>query len=167
MTGYQLTEKADLRTCFEISRMQYSDEEWQKLTQGLATPERFIHYCTEQGFDTLGFSYNGKPIGGLIFDGQAVHISVLPEHHGRWGSLLRKAWLWTFSHKDPIDVKIYANNEKALLFMDRHNWPRIHEDENFVTYRMSSQAVSRYFRHGSGDQSNTGSSGPRHEAVSA
>lgn len=151
MTEYQLTDKADLGVCYDITRMQHSAEEWQKLTHGLVTREVFIRYCTEQGFDSLGFSHVGKPIGGVVFDGQVAHVAVLPEHHGRWGSLLKKALAWTFSHKDPIEVKIYASNEKALRFMDRHNWPRIHADENFVTYRMSSQTLPHFLRRRNGD----------------
>lgn len=151
MAEYQLTDKADLGVCYDITLMQHSAEEWQQLTQGRLTRESFVRYCIEQGFDSLGFSYDGKPIGGLVFDGQAAHISVLPEHHGRWGFLWKKGLAWIFSHKDPIEIKVFANNQKALRFMDRNNWPRIHEDENFVTYLMSSQAVSRHLKRGSHD----------------
>lgn len=151
MADYQLTAQADLGVLYEITRMQHSAEEWQKITHGLVTREHFIGHCIEHGLDSLGFSYAGRPIGGVIFDGQAAHIAVHPEHHGRWGFLWKKTLSWVFAHKDPIEVKIHAGNEKAHRLMERNNWPRIHADENFVTYQMSSKTLPHYFRCSSSD----------------
>ena len=146
MAEYRLTEKADLGLLYDAARIRYGDEQWKKQSYGAVTREEFIRYCIEKELPTLGFSCDGKPIGGLIFDGTAAHLEVLPEHHGRWGFLWEKALEWIFSNKDPIEVQIYAWDERMLRFMDRNNFQRIRADKDFVTYRMSSQDVPHYRR---------------------
>lgn len=146
MPEYQLTEKADLGVLFDLTRMEHSAEEWERITQGRVTRETFIRYCFDQGYDSIGFSFNGKPIGGLIFDGQTVHITVAPEHHGRWGVLWKRTLRWIFSHKDPIEVNIPAHNAKAVRFLERNNWARIREDEKFVTFHPSSKTLPLFLK---------------------
>lgn len=76
----------------------------------------------------------------MLFDGEVVHLEVLPEHHGRWGFRWKDALAWALSMKDPFQVGIHATNEKCLRFMDRNNWPRIAADDKFITYEVSSKA---------------------------
>lgn len=141
MSHLRLTAHADLGVIFDALRRRCSDEKWEKVTAGgKVTKEIFIADCSARNLPTLGFECDGKPIGGLVFDGEAAHLEVLPAYHGRWGLLWKPALAWIFSHKDPILVDIDADNHKCLRFMDRNNFPRMKETADHVTYRMSSDA---------------------------
>lgn len=141
MPNLRLTEKADLGVIFDAARQRYTDDAWNRVSGGgRTTKEVFIAHCIAHNMPTLGFECDGKPIGGLVFDGHEAHLEVLPEYHGRWGLLWKPALAWIFSHKDPILVDIDADNEKCLRFMDRNNFPRVKTTEQHVTYRMSSDA---------------------------
>jgi hypothetical protein len=146
MPGLRLTEQADFGVIFEAVQRRLEEEQWRKVTAGVVTKEIFIAHCIAQKYPSLGFECDGRPIGGIIFDGSAAHIEVLPEYHGRWGLLWPSAIKWVFSLKDPILVQVPLENEKCHRFMARNNWPRIKEDDRFVTYRMSANAESHFKR---------------------
>ena len=146
MGKYHLTEKADLGVIYDADRSRYSAEEWKKFPS-IATREFFITFCRTKEYPTLGFSYDEKPIGGIIFDGQTVHLAVLPEHYGKWGVLWIKALRWILAQKDPIEIKIEAGNEKMHRFMERNNCLKIQEEANFVTYLGSSKTTPYYSRY--------------------
>jgi hypothetical protein len=145
MAEYRITEQLDLGLVYDATRSRLSEEAWKKMLKaapsGDLSRQEFIDLCIRMKYPAIGFSCDAKPIGGMLFDGQAAHIEVLPEHHGRWGVLWVRCLEWMFSLKDPMEVKIDACNEKALRFMDRNNWQRIHEDEDFVTYVMCSEST--------------------------
>lgn len=140
MPRYNLTDSADTNVIHDSLRARYSDAEWLEVSNGGVAREAFIAYCASRNYPTLGFLHDGKPIGGMLFDGEVVHLEVLPEHHGRWGFLWKDALAWALSMKDPFQVGIHATNEKCLRFMDRNNWPRIAADDKFITYEVSSKA---------------------------
>jgi hypothetical protein len=144
MQSLNLTEPADFGVLYDAVRGRLQDDEWQKATRGVVTREVFIAHCIAHNVPSVGFELDGKPIGGIIFDGNAAHIEVLPEYHGRWGLLWPSALKWVFSLKDPMLVAIDRDNEKCHRFMARNNWPRVKEDEKFVTYEMSSTAAPLY-----------------------
>lgn len=146
MQNLRLTDRADLGVIYDATCRRHQPNEWEKMTAGVVTRDVFIAHCIAKNFPTLGFECDGKPIGGLIFDGNAAHLEVLPEYHGRWGLLWKRALEWIFSHKDPILVKIDIGNEKCVRFMDRNNWPRVAVDAEFITYEMSSAAEPHYLR---------------------
>jgi len=147
MQNLRLTDQADLGFIFETVQRRISEDEWKKTTaEGAVTKDVFIAYCISQKYPSIGFEYDGKPIGGMLFDGSAVHIEVLPEYHGRWGLLWRSAMKWFFALKDPIFVAVDRDNEKCHQFMARNNWPCVKEDEKTMTYEMSSRASPIYQR---------------------
>jgi hypothetical protein len=141
MPGLRLTDQADFGVIFDAVSWRLKEEQWRKVTAGgVVTKEIFVAFCIAQKYPSLGFECDGKPIGGIMFDGNAAHIEVLPEYHGRWGILWRSAIKWVFALKDPILVQVPIENQKCHRFMARNNWPRVNEDEKFVTYQMSSRA---------------------------
>lgn len=144
MPGLRLTDQADFGLIFDAVSRRLNEDQWRKIAAGVLTKEMFIAHCIAQKYPSLGFECDGKPIGGVLFDGNEAHLEVLPEYHGRWGILWRSAIKWIFSMKDPIVVRIPAYNEKCHRFMARNNWPRIEEDDEFVTYLMSSGAEPHY-----------------------
>lgn len=144
MAKYHIADKADLGILYDAMQSRVDARTWQKASQNRVSRDDFVRFCAAQAYPTLGICCDGEPVGGLVFDGQAVHIEVLPEHHGRWGFVWKQCLQWAFSNKDPIEVKLFAGDEKAHRFMQRNNWQRIHADEDFVTYRMSSQDPPHY-----------------------
>jgi hypothetical protein len=144
MQSLNLTEQADFGVLYDAVSRRLQPEEWQRITQGVMTRDMFIAHCMSQKLPSVGFELDGKPIGGMIFDGKATHLEVLPEYHGRWGLLWPSVLKWMFSLKDPMLVDIDRDNEKCHRFMARNNWRRVKEDEKFVTYEMSSSATPLY-----------------------
>lgn len=139
MCSMKIVKPADFGMIFDATQRGHSAEEWQAMTKGVVTREVFIASCIAKGYPSIGFECDGVPIGGVIFDGEAAHIEVLPEYRSRWAFLLDEARAWVFSLKDPIVVRIDAGNEKCLRFMDRNGWRRLSEDATHVTYEMSSR----------------------------
>lgn len=160
MTGLRLVQPADIGVLFDAARARHSDEEWQIIARGEVTREAFIDYCRERGFHSLGFTLDGQPIGGIIFDGEAAHIEVLPAYHGRWGFLWKQALAWVFSLKDPIRVAVPASNEKCHRFMARNHWPQVSAGDGFILYEMSSSAPPHYRRGKRGAAVSDGTAAP-------
>jgi hypothetical protein len=144
MRSLKLTEQADFGALYDAVQRRLQPDEWQEATRGVVTREVFIAHCIEQKVPSVGFELDGKPIGGVMFCGNAAHIEVLPEYHGRWGLLWPSVIKWVFSLKDPILVDIDRGNEKCHRFMARNNWRRLKEDDKTVTYEMSSGAAPHY-----------------------
>lgn len=144
MHNLQLTDHADLGYLYDLTCD--TDEGKKAMAGGHVTKQMFVDYCIEKKYPSIGLECDGQPIGGVIFDGNAAHIEIASEFHGRWAILLPKVLEWVFSHKDPIDVGIYRTNEKALRFMEKNKWPVIKEDETFITYHMSSDTSRLYKR---------------------
>jgi hypothetical protein len=146
MQSLQLADQADFGVIFDAVNRRLEKDGWEKVTSGVVTREIFVAHCIAQKYPSLGFECDGKSIDGILFDGNAAHIEVLPEYHGRWGLLWRSAINWIFSLKDFILVEVNLDNEKCDRFMDRNNWPRVKEDGEFVTYEMSSRALPHYLK---------------------
>jgi hypothetical protein len=105
---------------------------------------RHKHLCADAGY--VGASAREcMERHGYIPHVKGRGEEMLPDYHCRWGVLWRSAIRWVFSLQDPIMVRVHQDNEKCHQFMARNNWPRIKEDERFVTYEMSSRAQPRYF----------------------
>jgi hypothetical protein len=146
MPSLRLTDQADFGVIFDAVNRRLEKAEWEKITSRGVTREIFIAHCIAQKYPSLGFVCDGKSIGGILFDGNAAHLEVLPEYHGRWGLLWRSVVNWIFSLKDPILVEINLDNEKCHRFMARNNWPRVKEDGECVTYEMSSRALPHFLK---------------------
>lgn len=119
MSRYTLTPQADLAVFYAADAARYAgtsvlDQVTLDVFQRFyaATPSR-------------GFACDGMPIGGMLFDGNQVHLAVLPAHHGHWGRLWRPTLDWVFGLKPEMHIDIEADNPKALAFMGRNRWQRI------------------------------------------
>jgi len=97
------------------------------------------------GCASVGFEMDGKPIGGLLFDGTSAHIAVLPEYHGRWALLLKPALAWLFSIQPEVIVHVDIENETCQRFLLRHRWERLYVDEadGTVAFRVTPQEGTR------------------------
>jgi GNAT superfamily N-acetyltransferase len=114
-------------------------------TLQVVTPAVFIGFY--RNCPSIGFLFDGQPIGGIIFDGVEAHIAVLPAFRGRWALLLKPALDWLFSLKAEIVVNIEANNAICLAFMERNGWKRLRSDGQHVTYLMTPQGGARKTAH--------------------
>lgn len=141
MRKLRLTKQADFGVIFDALAKRYPADKWKEATLGFPADEAretFISFC--ERCPSVGFEYDGKPIGGMMFDGNEAHLEVLPEYHGRWGALWRPTLAWLFAIQDPIFVRVEIDNEKCHHFMARNNWRRMKADEKFITYEMTSKA---------------------------
>ena len=91
---------------------------------------------------SVGFEIDGIAIGGAIYDGKYFHIAVLPAYYGRWGRLWQPTLEWLFSVADPVDARIHKTNLRCIRFADHSGFPRIEEDNTWVTYRMSRRTLT-------------------------
>jgi hypothetical protein len=142
VSDYTLTSEADFGLLYDIARLDYDADEWRRRMFGLSRDE-FAALCRAHKLPSIGYAYRGRPIGGMVFEGTSAHMAVLPEFHGKWGTLWKPTLAWLFALKDPIRVAIDRGNAKCLRFMDRNNWPRVGADERSVTFEMSSGAWPR------------------------
>lgn len=132
MGKMRLTDKADLGVFYEADAGRWDPEHLRQL--GI-TKEMFIDFYA--GCPSVGFEIDGKPVGGIIFDGVQAHIAVLPEYYGRWALLFKPALEWLFTLKEPIYIDIETENERCLRFMDRNQWPRVRADDKTVTFEVT------------------------------
>jgi GNAT superfamily N-acetyltransferase len=139
MRSLKLTRPADFGVLFDTARLSYSDEGWKRASHGIVTREVFIATCKRMGFPSIGFECNGVPIGGMMFDGTATHIGVLPQYQGRWAFLWEEACEWMFALKDPFIVRVEIDNKKCQRFVERNGWKPIAIDNSHVAYEISSK----------------------------
>lgn len=134
MTRMRLTGKADIGVIYEAEQLRYAQ-------QGLPPPvtrERAIEYLSR--FPTVGYEIDGVAAGGAIFDGEELHLAVLPQFYGRWAWLLKPTLAWLFTMRDPVRIRIERSNARCLRFMDAGGWERIAEDDHLITYLVGSQS---------------------------
>ena len=139
MNRFTTTDAVDLEIFYAADAFRYVGE--RKKLLNLVTKEVFTDFyknCTSRGFQ-----FDGRSIGGIIFDGTQAHIAILPEYHGRWAILLKPALRWLFALKPEILVAIDIDNEKCLAFMDRNRWQRLQVNATSVTYLMTLQASTQ------------------------
>lgn len=135
----RLTDTADLGVLYDAEAARYAEAGGHCLE--VVTREVFVGFY--EGCPSIGFEADGRPIGGILFDGEQAHIAVLPSHHGRWALLLKPALDWLFSLRDEILVEVERDNTRCLRFLDRHGWPRVAEAGDDVVYRLSRQGGHR------------------------
>jgi len=134
-----LAPAVDLRVFYQADAARYAAAKPHVLAR--VTEEAFVAYF--RGCPSLGFECDGRPIGGVIFDGKEAHIAVLPEHRGRWAWLLRPAIDWLFSLEPQILVEIERDNQACVAFMDRNGWRRVGAGNDTITYLMEHQGGTR------------------------
>lgn len=136
--GLKLTGQADLAVFYEADAQQYAAGS--AATQVVSKDVFMAFYA---GCASVGFEMDGKPIGGLLFDGSSAHIAVLPAYHGRWALLLKPALAWLFSLQQVVVVQVEADNHRCRRFLERHRWERLGEEDGSVAYRLTPQGGTR------------------------
>jgi hypothetical protein len=133
MRRLALADHADLGVFYEADALRYRGTGEHILK--IVTKEVFIRLY--QGCASIGFEFDGQPIGGIIYDGKRAHIAVLPEYYGRWALLLRPALQWLFEIKREILVEVEVENSACIEFMKRNGWPALGTADGRITYRMT------------------------------
>lgn len=148
MSIMRLTSQADLSFLYDVVKMRLSGSgKWEEVTRGHSqSREIFLQHCAKNNLPSIGFECNGKPIGGMVYDGVEVHIEVLPKYHSRWAVLWPSAMKWLFSIKDPMLVSVERSNEKCHQFILRNNWHVVKETDKVLTYEISSRSNPIYQR---------------------
>lgn len=145
MRRLSLAARADLNVYYdaEMARYHTLGEHGQQVLR-IVTRNAFIDYFN--ACPSIGFEYDGQPIGGMIFDGEEAHVAVLPAYHGRWALLWEPALDWVFSLKPEINVKVEAFNQTCIAFMERNGWPAIGTSGDFIVFRMTARTRGRKSR---------------------
>lgn len=142
---YSLTSRADLAVFYAADTLLYRQNGKQYLLNLLPLPKFTAFYA---GCASIGFACDGQAIGGMIFDGEQVHIAVLAEHHGRWTFLLKPALDWLFSLKPEVPAQLDADNALAIRFMERNGWKRLDDPAaqaaGKATYLVTQQKTRRW-----------------------
>ena len=138
MTRCRLTAQADLGVMFDAEVMLYPQLQSLPLDMQKRRFKQFYAGCPSTGFEI-----DGVVIGGAIYDGEEFHIAVLPAYYGRWGRLWQPTLAWLFSVADPVRARVAKSNTRCLRFADHSKFPRITEDEKYVTYLGSTQTWRR------------------------
>jgi hypothetical protein len=129
----RLTEPADLAVIHAADAARYAGRP--QHPAAAVTVERFAAYF--RGCRSIGFTFDGRPIGGMLLDGRQAHMAVLPEYHGRWALLWRPALQWLFAQVPEAIGAVEADNQTCIAFMDRNGWPRVEERDGRVIYLMT------------------------------
>ena len=135
---YRLTEKADFGQIYDLELLRYGPEKWALFN---ITKEQFINAAV--GVPSVGFEASGKLIGGAFFIRHELHLTVHPDHHGKWGRLVRLMCEWLYKIEDPVSCKIEVDNEKCIRFAKKAGWTQIAADERFVTFQGSGELLKR------------------------
>jgi GNAT superfamily N-acetyltransferase len=135
----RLAPQADLDVFYAADAARYAVSDRAELD--VVTREVFIEFY--RNCPSIGFEADGRPIGGIIFDGEEAHIAVLPQYHGRWAALLKPALEWLFSLRDEIVVEIERDNTVCMDFMKRNRWQCLDADDETARFRMTAQGGQR------------------------
>lgn len=96
-----------------------------------------------QDYPSIGFEIDKKCVGGMFIRQDKIHLSVLPEYHGKWGFLFTPAFKWAFSVTDPLKAVVSVSNYKVIRFIERHRWKLIDEQGSTLIYLLTNQ-TTRY-----------------------
>ncbi|MET3133312.1 hypothetical protein AAKU55_003602 [Oxalobacteraceae bacterium GrIS 1.11] len=140
MSTLRLTETADVGVMYDADQLRYDPEVFAAL--GVSREHVIQHYSQ---YPSRGYEIDGQVAGGAVFDGNQIHLAVLPQYYGRWAWLLKPTLEWLFSLREQVPVQIEQSNIRCLRFMDAGKWPRIDENERMVTYLLSREN-NRLFR---------------------
>ena len=132
--SYRLTAQADLGVMFDAEIAAHPQLQFMTLD----IQKRWFEQCYEHCAST-GFEIDGIAVGGAIYDGEEFHIAVLPAYYGCWGRLWQPTLTWLCSVADPVRARVAKSNTRCLRFADHSRFPRIAEDDKYVTYLGSSQ----------------------------
>ena len=94
-------------------------------------------------FPSIGFEIDGKCVGGMIVRNNRIHLSVLPDYHGKWGWLFTPAFKWAFAVNDPLYAYVSRDNEKVLRFIRRHDWKKVNQIQSTIIFELT-DLTTRY-----------------------
>jgi hypothetical protein len=140
MKHLRLAPRVDLGVYYDADASRYTRPDDAQALR-VVTREYFI--ARYRDCPSIGFEYDGEPIGGIVFDGEAAHIAVLPAWHGRWALLLRPALEWLFALEAEMLVEVAADNAVCLEFMRRNGWPVVGTRDGRIVHRLSKQPRRR------------------------
>lgn len=135
---YRLAEKADFGQIYDLEMLRYGPE---KMALFNITREQFIDAA--KGVPSIGFEASGKLIGGAFFIRHELHLTVHPDHHGRWGRLAHLMFEWLFKIENPATCRIEADNATCISFAKKAGWTQVAADERYVTFKGSSELLGR------------------------
>jgi GNAT superfamily N-acetyltransferase len=135
----RLTARVDLDVYYDADSARHDSR-----VLGLVTRDAFRAFFAH--CPSVGFEYDGAPIGGVIFDGEAPHIAVLPEWQGRWGPLLRPMLRWLFGLKPEMIISVDDDNPQVKRFVEHCGWPAVGHTEGATLHRMTPDGARRVAR---------------------
>lgn len=130
----RLTERVDLDCYYDLDIERADDGVRRTITRDVF--RAFYAHAA-----SVGFECDGRPIGGVIFDGTSAHIAVHPDFFGLWGRLLQPMLTWLFGLRSEIVVQLESSNYKAIAFLERCGWNRIRECEAEVYFLITSDGA--------------------------
>ena len=92
---------------------------------------------------SVGFEIDGSCVGGIVINGNRLHLSVIPEYYGKWGWLFTPAFKWAFTVSDPLYAYVSRDNEMVLRFIRRHDWRLLAEKGSAMIYELT-DLTTRY-----------------------
>jgi ribosomal protein S18 acetylase RimI-like enzyme len=98
--------------------------------------------------EVLGFQMAGEIAGGAIFQGNHLHISVLPHYRSRWFPLCQKVVNYGFrKYGNPLIARVNARNARALAFVQQVGCVEQSRDDISVTFLITPEGM-RYRKRG-------------------
>lgn len=141
------SDKADFGVIYESELLTLGVEwfESRNLTKG-----KMIEIFEKSDCLSLGFNFDGKPIGGVLLLGDEMHIAILPAYFGKWGLLWKRAVRWAFAQCHTVYFFIPAWNARCLRFAEKTKWRRIGEFEKYGTscigFELTAEEAARIYR---------------------
>lgn len=139
MTKVTITDYIDHNVMYEAEQVSYTPE-----IRAIWTREHYV--SRRRGLPAIGFEVDGKPIGGVYMDHGFIHISLLPEFHGKWAFAYMRGLEWALSHADPIYASIAASNKKCIRYVQQSGWEPVGQYSDVVFYRSNKKLLERLQR---------------------
>jgi hypothetical protein len=133
----KLLDKADFSVIYQAEL----DSDKELFNMFSLTEEDYVRLASK--YPSIGFEIDGKCVGGMFIRQDKLHLSVLPEYHGKWGFLFTPAFKWAFSVTDPLKAVVNVSNSKVIRFIERHRWKLIDEQGSTLIYLLTDQ-TTRY-----------------------
>jgi hypothetical protein len=96
-----------------------------------------------RGLPSIGFACGERCIGGVIVEHGFIHVSVLPEFHGKWGRLYYPALEWALAQSDPLYGMMESDNARCIRFSEQSGWERVGRYGGMDFYRSTRRMLER------------------------
>jgi len=136
-----LTDCMDFELAWEEEEKRYPPEIF---AQFPIDRETFVH--RGKALPSIGFADDGRSIGGSFYDGKQVHLFVIADYHGKWGTLIG-AWVdWTFSWADSMELRVEIENQACRRFITKLNARYLNDEGIYAVYLFSKENLPRRFQ---------------------